>query len=80
MDVMSLNEFPGHDRCRCEVCQDNEASVLMLAHDGEQTAKAHLCLTCFELAEASGFDQIIESTPPERHIAAARSHELVHEW
>ena len=64
IDILSVNEFLGHDSRTCEICEHRQAAVLMIAHDHTRTAKAHVCLTCFELAESSRFDAIIESTFP----------------
>ncbi len=61
IDIMSVNEFLGHDPRICQVCEHRQAAVFMIARDHDHSAKAHVCLTCFQLAESSGFDAIIES-------------------
>ena len=35
------------ERCKCELRGEREAKVFMVVHD-EKTAKAHVCLECFE--------------------------------
>jgi protein-arginine kinase activator protein McsA len=42
---------------RCEICQKREAALFMVVRQakvagGDRVAKAHVCCTCFELAEA----------------------------
>jgi hypothetical protein len=42
------------DRNQCELCGERVAKVFMVVRD-EQTAKAHVCLECFEeLREVPG--------------------------
>jgi hypothetical protein len=59
--MMSLNEFLGHRPCECEICKARPAAVFMIARNESRACKAHVCLTCFEIAESSGFAAIIES-------------------
>jgi hypothetical protein len=61
IDMISMADFLGHEPRLCEVCEHRQAAVFMLARNDERTAKAHVCLTCFELAESTDCNAIIES-------------------
>jgi len=32
----------------CEICKQNQATVFMVVHDNPHSAKAHVCMNCFE--------------------------------
>ena len=61
IDICKLNEFLGHSPRLCEICQHRQAAVFMVVRREGRTAKAHSCLTCFELAEGNGFDLMVET-------------------
>jgi len=77
IDILSVNEFLGHEPRICEICEHREAAVLMLARDDVRTAKAHLCLECFEIAESQGFETIIESVSPQGYLDEAETWKAV---
>jgi hypothetical protein len=53
--------FLAHAERNCEICQGRQAAVFMVAREGANVAKAHVCLPCFELAETTGFASIVET-------------------
>ena len=77
IDIMSVNEFLGHEPRICEVCEHRQAEVFMIVRDEKLTAKAHVCLTCFELAENSGFDDIIQTASVPDYLETAETWELL---
>ena len=79
IEMMSLNEFPGHEPCLCDMCQHRQAAVYLMATNEISTTNAHVCLTCFELAENSGFDEIAESVSPQRYAQAEHAYDVVRE-
>ena len=36
----------------CEICKRNQATVFMVVHDNRHSAKAHVCMNCFEGLQA----------------------------
>jgi len=62
---------------RCETCRSGRATVFMVARrkrpDGrEMVGKAHVCLSCFELARADGELEVEEVSLPEFKEVRAR--------